>query len=120
MEGSPEAAVQNTQYLYTEDQRPSRPPSVFATAVFHNHRRVWPEDEPGINAKFGWQISHWWGLWGPNRMDKWATDQKDQSNPVSARVGSTAQGTSTAGLERTRPVPHSLEGVLPTPSRNRR
>ncbi len=35
--------------------------------------------------KSGWQISHWWGLWGPNRMDKWATDHQDQGNPVSAR-----------------------------------
>ena len=34
---------------------------------------LWPDDEPGINAKSGWQISQWWGLWGPNRMDKWAT-----------------------------------------------
>ena len=46
---------------------------------------LWPDDEPGINAKSGWQISQWWGLWGPNRMDKWATDHQDQGNPVSAR-----------------------------------
>jgi hypothetical protein len=46
---------------------------------------VWPDDETGINAQSGWQISHWWGLWGPNRMDKWATDHQDQGNPVSVR-----------------------------------
>jgi hypothetical protein len=54
-------------------------------AITPDDRWVWPDDEPGINAKSGWQISHWWGLWVPNRMDKWATDHQDQGNPVSAR-----------------------------------
>jgi hypothetical protein len=23
----------------------------------------------GVNARSGWQESHWWGLWGPRRVD---------------------------------------------------
>jgi hypothetical protein len=91
-------------------------------AITADDELVWPDDEPGINAKSGWQISHWWGLWGPNRMDKWATDHQDQGNPLSAREWAVLLRalTATAGLERTRPVPLSMEGFLPTPSRNRR
>jgi hypothetical protein len=33
---------------------------------------IWPESEQGVNAKAGWQESHWWGLWGPKRTDEWA------------------------------------------------
>ena len=86
-EGSPGAAVQNPQYLHTEDQRPPWPPTVLATTDCHHGGRPvgLPDDEPGINAKSGWPISHWWGLWGPNRMDKWATHHQDQGNKVSAR-----------------------------------
>ncbi len=69
-------------------RRQSQYRQLFAiTADGDRYQWVWPDDEPGINAKSGWQlqISHWWGLWGPNRMDKWATDHQDQGNPVSAR-----------------------------------
>jgi hypothetical protein len=60
----PGAAVQNPQYLYTEDQRPRGrlPHWRHIFSITADDQWVWPDDEPGINAKSaGWQISHWWG-----------------------------------------------------------
>ncbi len=43
-----------------------------------------------MNAEAGWKESHWWGLWGPKRMDEWAdTYLEEHKVPVSDRAWST-------------------------------
>jgi hypothetical protein len=39
-------------------------------AITAEDRWIWPVSEQEVNAKAGWQESHWWGLWGPKRMDE--------------------------------------------------
>jgi hypothetical protein len=53
-------------------------------------RWILPASEQGVNAKAGWQESHWWGLWGPKRMDEWADSYLEEYKvPVSDRAWST-------------------------------
>ena len=38
-----------------------------------------------MNDRSGWQESHWWGLWGPKRLDEWASAYEAEFKvPVSA------------------------------------
>ena len=41
---------------------------------------IWPESEQGVQARSGWQESHWWGLWGSKRMDEWAEAHAREHN----------------------------------------
>ena len=51
---------------------------------------IWPESEQGVQARSGWQESHWWGLWGPKRMDEWAeAHAREHNGPVSERAWAT-------------------------------
>jgi hypothetical protein len=59
-------------------------------AITAEDKWIWPESEQGVNAKAGWQESHWWGLWGPKRMDEWADAYLEEYKaPVSDRAWST-------------------------------
>jgi hypothetical protein len=59
-------------------------------AITAEDRWIWPVSEQGVNAKAGWQESHWWGLCGPKRMDEWAdTHLEEHKVPVSDRAWST-------------------------------
>ena len=51
-------------------------------AITKEDRWVWPTAEQGVDAKSGWQESQWWGLWGPRRMDEWATDYAEANGGV--------------------------------------
>jgi hypothetical protein len=51
---------------------------------------MWPPSEQGVNARSGWQETHWWGLWGPKRLDEWATAYELEFKvPVKARAWAT-------------------------------
>jgi hypothetical protein len=58
---------------------------LFATTA--EDKWIWPPSEQGVNARSGWQESQWWGLWGPKRMDEWATAYASEFKvPVNARA----------------------------------
>ncbi len=61
---------------------------LFATTV--DDKWIWPPSAQGVNARSGWQESHWWGLWGPERMDEWTTAYASEFKvPVNARAWAT-------------------------------
>ena len=59
-------------------------------AITADDKWIWPPSEPGVNARSGKQESHWWGLWGPKRLDEWASAYAAEFKvPVSARAWGT-------------------------------
>ena len=61
---------------------------LFATTA--DDKWIWPPSEQGVNDRSGWQESQWWGLWGPKRMDEWASAHVADFNvPVNARAWAT-------------------------------
>jgi len=56
-------------------------------AITADDKWIWPPSEQGVNDRSGWQESHWWGLWGPKRLDEWASAYEEEFKvPVSARA----------------------------------
>ena len=54
-------------------------------AITADDKWIWPPSEQGVNDRSGWQESHWWGLWGPKRLDEWASAYEEEFKfPVSA------------------------------------
>ena len=59
-------------------------------AISADDKWIWPPSEQGVDARSGWQETQWWGLWGPKRLDEWATAyEREFKVPVKARAWAT-------------------------------
>jgi hypothetical protein len=59
-------------------------------AISADDKWIWPPSEQGVDARSGWQETQWWGLWGPKRLDEWATAyEREFKAPVKARAWAT-------------------------------
>ena len=68
----------------------------------------------GVNARSGWKESHWWGLWGPRRVDGRVGDGlRDGISGYGQRAGMGNRTRSGPGIKMGS-LKKSMESILQT------